>query len=131
MNMTKITLVKNTANFNVLEAKNHSPNDMLFSLVIRFVTKIYWTDPFRINFFLNTGNILFHVVSFTLKPFLNIDQLNSCINFVRFNKFTHINALHNRLNTKHKISITAFVQIAVVNKYFYSFTYPDVNVLPL
>ena len=46
MNIKKITLVKKTANFNVLDAKNHSPNAMMFSLVI--ATSIEnWTDSLQ------------------------------------------------------------------------------------
>ena len=43
INIKNITLVKKTANFNVLDAKNHSPNAMMSSLVIVATIK-NWTD---------------------------------------------------------------------------------------
>ena len=44
MNTKKITLVKKTANFKERDAKNHSPNAIMFSLVSVGADNVFWTD---------------------------------------------------------------------------------------
>ena len=44
MNTKKITLVRKTANFKERDAKNHSPNAIMFSLVSVGADNVFWTD---------------------------------------------------------------------------------------
>ena len=44
MNTKKMTLVRKTANFKEREAKNHSPNAIMLSLVSVGVDNVFWTD---------------------------------------------------------------------------------------
>ena len=44
MNTKKMTLVRKTANFKEREAKNHSPNAIMFSLVSVGADNVFWTD---------------------------------------------------------------------------------------
>ena len=48
LNMTKIKPVKKTASFNALDARNHSPKAMLYSVLSSVVNiKVLWTDSFQ------------------------------------------------------------------------------------